>query len=34
VTKNSELIAKKGEHATVHYTDEAGKKIVHLFKRM
>jgi preprotein translocase subunit YajC len=34
VTKNSALIAKKGEQATVHYTDEAGKKIVHLFKRM
>jgi hypothetical protein len=32
VTKDSELIAKKGEKATVHYTDEAGKKIVHLFK--
>jgi hypothetical protein len=34
VTKHSELIAKKGEKATVHYTDEAGKKIVHLVKHM
>jgi|SRR5579862_1754930 len=32
ITKNSELVAKKGEKATVHYTDEAGKKVVHLFK--
>jgi hypothetical protein len=32
VTKDSELIAKKGEKATVHYTDDAGKKVVHLFK--
>lgn len=32
VTKDSELIAKRGEKATVHYTDEAGKKVVHLFK--
>jgi len=32
VTKGSELIAKKGEKATVHYTDEAGKKVVHLFR--
>jgi Cu/Ag efflux protein CusF len=34
VTKNSELVAKKGEQATVHYTDEAGKKIVHFFKHI
>jgi hypothetical protein len=34
VTKGSELIAKKGEKVTVHYTDEAGKKVVHLFKHM
>ena len=34
VTKDSELIAKKGEKATVHYTDEAGKKVVHLFKSL
>jgi hypothetical protein len=32
ITKGSELIAKKGEKATVHYTDEAGKKVVHFFK--
>ncbi len=32
VTKDSELVAKKGEKATVHYTDEAGKKVVHFFK--
>lgn len=34
VTKDSELIAKKGEKATIHYTDEAGKKVVHLFKSL
>jgi hypothetical protein len=34
VTRDSELIAKKGEKATVHYTDEAGKKVVHLFKSL
>jgi len=34
VTKDSELTAKKGEKATVHYTDEAGKKVVHLFKSL
>jgi hypothetical protein len=32
VTKDSQLIARKGEKATVHYTDKAGKKVVHLFK--
>ncbi|HXW89484.1 MAG TPA: hypothetical protein VEK33_02970, partial [Terriglobales bacterium] len=34
ITKNSELIAKKGEKVTVHYTEEAGEKIVHLFKHV
>lgn len=32
IAKGSELVAKKGEKATVHYTDEAGKKVVHFFK--
>jgi len=32
VTKGSELAVKKGENVTVHYTDEAGKKIAHFFK--
>jgi hypothetical protein len=26
--------AKKGEHVTVYYTEEAGKKIAHLFKHL
>jgi hypothetical protein len=26
--------AKKGEHVTVYYTEEAGKKIVHVFKHL
>jgi hypothetical protein len=28
------LGAKKGEHVTVYYTEEAGKKIAHLFKHL
>jgi hypothetical protein len=32
ITKGSELAVKKGENVTVHYTDEAGKKIAHFFK--
>lgn len=32
VTKGSELAVKTGEKATVHYSEEAGKKVVHLFK--
>jgi hypothetical protein len=34
ITKDSKLVAKRGEKATVHYTDEAGKKVVHLFKSL
>jgi hypothetical protein len=34
VVKGSELVAKKGEKVTVHYTDEAGQKVVHLFKSL
>jgi hypothetical protein len=34
VTKDSEFIAKKGEKVSVHYTDEAGEKVVHLFKHV
>lgn len=26
--------AKKGEHVTVYYTEEAGKKIIHVFKHL
>ena len=26
--------AKKGEHVTVYYTEEAGKKIAHVFKHL
>ncbi len=32
VGRYSALGAKKGEHVTVYYTEEAGKKIAHLFK--
>ncbi len=32
VARYSERGAKKGEHVTVYYTEEAGKKIAHVFK--
>src|SRR6266436_581433 len=32
VGRYSAIGAKKGEHVTVYYTEEAGKKIAHLFK--
>jgi Cu/Ag efflux protein CusF len=32
VGRYSALGAKKGEHVTVYYTEEAGKKIAHVFK--
>ncbi len=34
ITKNSELVGKEGEKVTVHYTEETGEKIVHLFKHV
>src|SRR6266849_1519093 len=34
VGRYSALGAKKGEHVTVYYTEEAGKKIAHLFKHL
>jgi hypothetical protein len=34
VGRYSALGAKKGEHVTVYYTEEAGKKIVHVFKHL
>ncbi len=34
VGRYSALGAKKGEHVTVYYTEEAGKKIAHVFKRL
>jgi hypothetical protein len=34
ITKDSELVAKKGEKITVHYTQEAGEKIAHLVKHV
>jgi hypothetical protein len=30
----SALGAKKGEHVTVYYTEESGKKIAHVFRRI
>jgi len=34
VGRYSAIGAKKGEHVTVYYTEEAGKKIAHLFKHL
>lgn len=34
VARYSEKGAKKGEHVTVYYTEEAGKKIAHVFKHL
>jgi len=32
VGRYSVLGAKKGQHVTVYYTEEAGKKVAHIFK--
>ncbi|HEX8763841.1 MAG TPA: hypothetical protein VF740_01715 [Candidatus Acidoferrum sp.] len=34
VARYSAQGAKKGEHVTVYYTEEAGKKIIHVFKHL
>ena len=34
VGRYSTVGAKKGEHVTVYYTEEAGKKIAHVFKHL
>src|SRR6266852_5651195 len=34
VGRYSALGAKKGEHVTVYFTEEAGKKIAHVFKQL
>jgi hypothetical protein len=34
VGRYSAVGAKKGEHVTVYYTEEAGKKIAHLFRHL
>jgi hypothetical protein len=34
VVKGSEWSAKEGDKVTVHYTEDAGKKVVHLFRRL
>jgi hypothetical protein len=34
VGRYSAIGAKKGEHVTVYYTEEAGKKIAHFFKHL
>jgi hypothetical protein len=34
VAKYSEKGAKKGEHVTVYYTEDAGKKVAHVFKHL
>jgi len=34
VARYSAQSAKKGEHVTVYYTEEAGKKIAHVFKHL
>jgi hypothetical protein len=34
VVRAADYTAKEGEQVTVHYTEEAGKKVVHLMKRI
>jgi hypothetical protein len=34
VVKGFENTTKEGEHVTVHYTDEAGKKVIHLIRHI
>jgi hypothetical protein len=34
VVRSSELAAKNGEKVTVHYSEDAGKKLVHLFRHV
>jgi hypothetical protein len=34
VVKGTEYTAKEGDRVTVHYTEEGGKKIAHLLKRL
>src|SRR6266850_1809107 len=34
VARYSARGAKKGEHVTVYYTEEAGKKVAHVFKHL
>jgi len=34
VSRYSARGAKKGEHVTVYYTEEAGKKVAHVFKHL
>ncbi len=34
IVKGSEYAGKKGEKVTVHYTEEAGKRVVHFIKHM
>lgn len=34
VVKSSQFVAKEGDKVVVHYTEDAGKKVVHFFKGM
>ncbi len=34
VVKGSELAAKNGEKVTVHYSEDAGEKLVHLLRHV
>jgi hypothetical protein len=34
VVKSSQYVAKEGDKVVVHYTEDAGKKVVHFFKGM
>jgi hypothetical protein len=34
VVRGSRYIVKEGDRVSVHYTEEAGNKIVHLFKKL
>jgi hypothetical protein len=34
VVRGSRYLVKEGDRVTVHYTENAGEKIVHLFKKL
>lgn len=34
VVKSTQYVAKEGDKVVVHYSEDAGKKVVHFFKGM
>ena len=34
LARGGESVGKKGAHVTVHYTEEAGRKVAHVIKRI